>query len=315
MVLNASLDGPKFVQLFQPVLTALRALGGSGRPTEVVAKVALDLRVTEHELSETMESGSARFPNLVAWARFYLAKAGLIDSSKRGVWTLTDRAREQPPLNHASALALFKRVHASMDSERRDTGAPEASEDEQTAPTSPTVEAPIGHREQVLQVLQALSPSGFERFCQRLLRESGFQEVNVTGRSGDEGIDGIGILQVNLLVSFKVLFQCKRYKGAVGSPQVRDFRGAMMGRADKGIMLTTGAFTADARREALRDGVPPIELVDGPRLVAMLEELELGLKPVQAFALDTDFFADFGDQSRVAPAQQGGAADAASRRS
>ncbi|MDP2401913.1 MAG: restriction endonuclease, partial [Actinomycetota bacterium] len=134
---------------------------------------------------------------------------------------------------------------------------------------------------------------GFEAFSQRLLRESGFQDVKVTGRSGDGGIDGIGILEVNPLVSFKVLFQCKRYAGTVTPSQVRDFRGAMMGRADKGIILTTGSFTSEARKEGVRDGVPPIELVDGEKLVNMLEELELGLVPVRAYRIDDSFFDDF----------------------
>jgi restriction system protein len=94
-------------------------------------------------------------------------------------------------------------------------------------------------------------------------------------------------------VSFKVLFQCKRYKGSVNPAQVRDFRGAMMGRADKGIVITTGTFTADARKEAVRDGVPPIELVDGQKLIEMLENLELGLTPVQSYRVDDDFFNSF----------------------
>jgi restriction system protein len=117
--------------------------------------------------------------------------------------------------------------------------------------------------------------------------------VTITGRSGDGGIDGIGILQVNSLVSFKVLFQCKRYTGSVTPSQVRDFRGAMMGRADKGIIITTGSFTSDARKEAVRDGVPPIELVDGEKLVNMLEQLELGLKPQRTFDVDPTFFDQF----------------------
>ena len=149
------------------------------------------------------------------------------------------------------------------------------------------------HRQLIVDRLRNLTPSGFERFAQRLLRESDFEEVTITGRSGDGGIDGVGILQVNALVSFKVLFQCKKYSGAVTPSQVRDFRGAMQGRADKGIILTTGTFTADARREAVRDGVPPIELVDAEKLVSMLEKLELGLRPVKAFALDEDFFQEF----------------------
>jgi restriction system protein len=146
----------------------------------------------------------------------------------------------------------------------------------------------------VLERLRNLPAAGFERFAQRLLRESDFEEVTVTGRSGDGGIDGIGILQVNPLVSFKVLFQCKKYVGAVSASHVRDFRGAMQGRADKGIILTTGTFTADAKREAFRDGVPPIELVDGEKLVSMLEKLELGLRPVKTFTIDEAFFDKFG---------------------
>ncbi len=136
-------------------------------------------------------------------------------------------------------------------------------------------------------------PAGFERLCQRLLRESGFEQVIVSGRSGDGGIDGQGILQVNPFVSFKVLFQCKRYTGSVSSPQVRDFRGAMMGRADKGIILTTGTFTTDAQKEAVRDGVPPIELVHGEKLLDMFENLELGLTPRKTYDVDLHFFQEF----------------------
>ena len=149
-----------------------------------------------------------------------------------------------------------------------------------------TIPPVTDYREELVQTLQSLPAAGFERFCQRLLRESGFQEVTITGRSGDGGIDGIGILQVNALVSFKVLFQCKKYAGSVTPSHVRDFRGAMTGRADKGIIITTGSFTSEARKEAVRDGAPPIELVDGEKLAGMLEQLELGLRPRQTFEVD-----------------------------
>jgi restriction system protein len=139
----------------------------------------------------------------------------------------------------------------------------------------------------------SLPPAGFERLCQRILRESGFTQVVVTGQSGDGGIDGYGILQVNPLVSFKVLFQCKRYAKSVAPSQVRDFRGAMAGRADKGIIITTGTFTAEARREATRDGAPPVELIDGEKLIDMLENLELGLKAVTTYQVESSFFAEF----------------------
>ena len=125
------------------------------------------------------------------------------------------------------------------------------------------------------------------------MREAGFQRVVVTGKSGDGGIDGHGILQMNPFLSFKVLFQCKRYRGAVVPSQVRDFRGAMMGRADKGIIITTGSFTTEANKEARRDGVPPIELIDGDKLIEMFELLEIGLKPKKTFDIDENFFEEF----------------------
>jgi len=73
----------------------------------------------------------------------------------------------------------------------------------------------------------------------------------------------------------------------------------MEGRADKGIIITTSGFTADARKEALRDGARPIELVDGQKLVGMFEHLQLGLKPVKTFEVDDEFFDDFRDDDSV----------------
>lgn len=151
------------------------------------------------------------------------------------------------------------------------------------------------YRMELLNTIRNLSPSGFERLCQRLLRESGFRQVDVTGRSGDGGIDGKGLLQINPLLSMQVVFQSKRYQAntPVTVSQIRDLRGAMAGRTDKGIFITTSTFTADARKEALREGVPPIELVDAQKLVTMFEELELGLVPKKSYEIDRQFFEEF----------------------
>ena len=220
---------------------------------------------------------------------------GYIDASRHGVWTLTDKAGALDKLSATQAREIYRVVAAEF-TKPRGKGTSLAnidSPDEQVAPVSDADPTFINYREEVAAKLQALPAGGFERFCQRLLRESGFEEVTIKGRSGDGGIDGIGILQVNALVSFKVLFQCKRYAGSVSPSQVRDFRGAMMGRADKGIIITTGSFTSDARKEAVRDGVPPIELVDGEKLIQMLERLELGLNPRRTFEVDGAFFDQF----------------------
>lgn len=285
-------EGTRFLRWFGPLLDALRSLGGSGTPEEATDKVAELCKVPESEQNELMESGQPRFRNQVAWARFYLKREGLLDSSTRGVWRLTEKGKAVH-LTYAQAQEIF-RSQVKIDAAAR-------KQKQKDHPTEPEIDTPeemdlsvaADYRDRLLAVIQALPPDGFERLCQRLLREAGFQQVTVTGRTGDKGIDGHGILEVNPFVTFKVLFQCKRYKGSVGAPDVRDFGRAMQGRADKGIILTTGTFTLEARREARRDGALPIELVDGDKLVDMFEKLELGLKPRTVFDVDEGFFDEF----------------------
>lgn len=288
--------GPQFVRFFWPVVAAIQSLGGSARPDEVCAHIAKALNVSEEEQAEPLASGESRFENQVQWARFYLARAGFIDSSKRGVWTLTEKSRSLMSLSHDEAMDVFRSVQSkfrSSPTEVKDVGDDVELNDTKSVPSDDSATVIADYRQELLNLLRSIPPDGFERFCQLLLRESGFEEVSVTGKSGDGGIDGIGILQVNSLVSFKVLFQCKRYAGSVSASVIRDFRGAMMGRADKGIILTTGSFTAEAKREAIRDGAPPIELVDGEKIVRMLEDLELGLIPRKTFSVDLKFFEEF----------------------
>jgi restriction system protein len=290
------IKGPQFVRYFVPIIDVLKELGGSGRPTEVCDLIARQLNVSDRERSELIESGSPRFDKRVHWARFYLAKAGYVDASKRGVWSLTEKGQAVTKWSFDDAIQVFHAVQNQL----ADAKAAPATTSITTLPSEETlVESTTlwtditSYRIKLLEVLKALPPAGFERLCQRILREAGFEQVTVTGRTGDGGIDGHGILQLNPFVSFKVLFQCKRYAGTVGASQVRDFRGAMMGRADKGIIMTTGTFTADAQKEAHRDGVPPIELVNGEKLIDMFENLELGLIPRKTFDIDQHFFEAF----------------------
>ncbi len=283
-------EGTQFLHHFGPLLDALRALGGSATPEEATDKVAEISGAAEAQLNETLPSGGPRFKNQVAWARFYLKREGLLDSSKRGIWSLTDKGAKTR-LTYEDAQAIFKRQVQADAATRRKKRA--NTPNEIASPDEAEISAPSNYRDQLLGIILEMHFSGFERLCQRLLREAGFQQVSVTGRSGDCGIDGEGILELNPFVTFKVLFQCKRYKGSVGAPVIRDFRGAMLGRADKGIILTTGTFTQDARREARRDGAPPVELVDGDKLIDMFEKLELGLMPRTTFDIDQKFFDEF----------------------
>ena len=276
------------MQYFGPILEALRKLGGSGTPDEVVEQIAKDLAIPDEVQNELLPSGEPRFRNQVAWGRYYLVKAGLLDSSRRGIWSLTEQGRTSVLTDEDAQNIVIRVARAYRDGRETKTAKTESDEN-----TGLETDTPAGYRKEALELLLAMPPSGFERLSQRLLREAGFIQVVVTGQSGDGGIDGHGTLQINPLVSFKVLFQCKRYQGSVSASQVRDFRGAMAGRADKGIILTTGSFTTEARREASRDGVPPIELIDGEKLLDMLETLELGLTPIKTFLVDQPFFKEF----------------------
>ncbi len=251
-------------------------------------------------MEETMKSGQTRFYNQVAWARQYLVWEGLLDGSKHGVWSLSAKG-QATKLDAAKSREIFLKwvkFHSEIRRAAEDAVAGGSSEfSKVTAARSAKDEVVVPpdevEEEELLAVLRRLSPSGFERVCQRLLRESGFESVKVTGKSHDGGIDGIGILQLNPFVTLKVLFQCKRYKGTVSRAEVGDFRNAMLGRADKGIILTTGTFSAEAIKEANRDGAPPIELVDGDKLVSLFEKAKLGLKERTVFDVDHEFFQQF----------------------
>ncbi|MDP2335111.1 MAG: restriction endonuclease [Bacteroidota bacterium] len=276
----------EFVRWFGPLLDALRQLGGSAKPREASDKIAENLDLHEDKLNELLNSGQSRYYNQVAWARQYLVWEGLLDTSLHGIWALSAKG-ENTTLTDEQGREIFLKwvdIHrkAKLDkSEKEIIEEQEESEPDDIQPTNKT---------DLLQVLQSLTPEGFEKICQRLLRESGFEKVVVTGQSHDGGIDGYGTLEMNPFVSFKVLFQCKRYKGTVSRAQVGDFRNAMIGRAEKGIIMTTGTFSSDAIKEANRDGAPQVELVDGEKLIEMFKRVELGVKPKTVYEVDLPFF-------------------------
>lgn len=280
--------GPEFIRFFEPILQVLKESGGSGTTSEVIDRAIELLRIPEAEQEIALKNGQSRIRNQVQWARLYLVRSGYLDSSRRGVWSLTEKGAAAD-LATFDAYSVFQRVQSELQTDRKKKQLQEPFIDE----VDQTTVEPADYKGELLALVRSLPPSGFERLCQRLLRESGFQRVIVTGRSGDGGIDGIGVLQVNPFVTFSVLFQCKRYQGSVTPSHIRDFRGAMIGRADKGIIITTGTFTLDAKKEARRDGVPPIELVAGEDLIHLFEDLQLGLLPRKTFEIDRKFFDEF----------------------
>jgi len=276
-------------QLMLPLMKALVALGGSGSIDEIYEKV-VELEKFDDEtlaqLHNPEKSSQTQVAYRLAWARTYLKKAGYLENSARGVWALTDKARQSKEIDSREIVSHVRSLDKKTSKVSEDPTDPATAIDESPEET-------LAWRERLHHILiEEMSPDAFERLTQRMLRESGFVHVEVTGRTGDGGIDGKGIARINGLMSFHICFQCKKYKGSVGSPEIRDFRGATVGRADRGMFITTGSFTKSAIEEANRDGAAPIDLVDGDQLADKLKELALGVKTelVEKVTVDPEWF-------------------------
>ncbi|NTV25899.1 MAG: restriction endonuclease [Chlorobiaceae bacterium] len=277
---------PKYHELMNPLLQALRDLGGSGSIDEIYSRVSEILELPDEILAtlhDSERSSQTEVEYRLAWARTYLKKYGLLDNSERGVWVIVPDKKD---VSKVDPQVVVRKVR-EKDNKDRAAKPIQPKEDEELQDGTET------WRSLLFQVLtQKMAPEAFERLVKRMLRESGFVQVEVTGRSGDGGIDGKGIVRIGGLLSFHVLFQCKKYQGSVSAGTIRDFRGALVGRADKGLFVTTGTFTRDAIKEATRDGAPPIDLLDGDQLADKLKELRLGVKTelVESVSVDVEWF-------------------------
>jgi restriction system protein len=264
----AKIQIPTYDTLMNPTLQAIKLLGGSGTIEEIDNKVA-DIAGLSDEQQEVLHNpdkgGKTEVEYRLAWTRTYLKIYGALENSSRGVWALTPEGRKMDKVDPKEVVRTVRERMALGKRVAKETG--ELGDEKE-----------LTWREELLEIIQGMDPDAFERLTQRLLRECGFVQVEVTGKAGDGGIDGRGILRLGGVLSFHVIFQCKRWKGSVGPGQIRDFRGSMVGRADKGLFITTGAFTRDAEREATRDGAPAIDLMNGDQLVDKLKELSLGVQ-------------------------------------
>ena len=290
------MDVPTHYQLFNPTLDALRALGGSGSIDEIAKRVIQQGQFTDYVIQQLHGEGpQTELEYRLAWARTYLKSYGMVINSSRGVWALTEKGSG---VESVEPNAVLKFVRESYSQSKNEASAVSDLGDDLDLDVDSgiTLERDEDWRRHLLNVIRNMDPTKFERLCQRLLRESGFIDVEVTGRSGDGGIDGRGIIRFAGLIGFPVLFQCKRYSGnsTVTPSQIRDFRGAMTGRADRGLIITTGGFTQEAQREATRDGAPPIDLINGDLLVEKLKDLELGVsvstRQIEVVSIDEDWF-------------------------
>lgn len=277
-----------------PAFTALKELGGSGNNDEILNQVIKDLNIPD-EVADITHMGKVNQSELsyqLAWARTYLSKYGVIQNSARSVWSITPEFVGVDVLDEKEIVASVVKKNA----EKRNKATTTTTTDdipEDDDPTNDDEEYPDEikpWKEKLAEILQSMNPYGFERLTQRVLRECGFSQVEVTKKSGDGGIDGTGKLKINGIFSFNVAFQCKRYSGVVGAPDIRDFRGSLTTNIEKGLFITTGTFSKAAREEACSPGKQQIDLLDGEEFINKLTEYEIGVHPVTTYAIDEEFF-------------------------
>jgi len=277
------LDVYSYHEMMIPTLKALQALGGSANIEELNANTIDIMQIPDEMLNVLHKEDGAKseVEYRLAWARTYLKKYGLIGNSSRGVWSFVPSFEGNiDTLSSDAIVQAVRKMTVKKDKpESESINNIEEVEDEEDMleELEQDFEA-LNWRDKLQTVLLSMSPDAFERLTLRLLRESGFTQVEVTGQSNDKGIDDKGIIRLHGIMSFHMIFQCKRYKGSVTPSEIRDFRGAMQGRADKGLFITTGSFTTEAKREATRDGAPAIDLIDGETLIERLKDLGLGVE-------------------------------------
>ncbi len=275
---------PGYQFFIKPTIEALHQLGGSGANSEIYKKVIKNTNLSEEIIDEMHSFTMTEVEYKLMWARTYLKNYGAVESSKQGVWALTTKGAvlaKQDDLDIKEIVRFTNHKNGSakdLDSE------------------GDLLTEVKGWREQITDILLGMSPYAFEKLAQRLLRECGFSDVEVTKKSGDGGIDGTGKLRINGIFSFNVAFQCKRYKGAVGAPEIRDFRGSLSTNIEKGVLITTGSFTRAALEEASSEGKRLIDLMDGEDLINKLAEYGIGLNEVKSYEVDMDFFNSLNDE-------------------
>ena len=284
---------PRYHELMWPTLRALQDLGGSETNREIADKVIEIENLTEEQQAVMQKRGQYTLIEYrLLWVRSVLKRVGAVESSQRGVWSITERGRSLGPESMADVRTEYKKL-LDLDKAKRPAEPPDQAHEEDDAEGPPSGTEDHDWKTALLGKVMTMPPDAFERLSSRLLREAGFTDMRVTGKSGDGGIDGTGVYRLSL-VSFPIYFQSKKWSKGVGSKEVRDFRGAMAGRGDRGLLITTASFTAEAKKEATRDGAPPVDLIDGSSLCDLLKRFALGVRAkervVEDVEVDESFF-------------------------
>lgn len=277
------------------VIEALRSINGVGKTSavrEIIEGYLSERGVVEQS---TLPSGESKLGNDIRWARYYLVNSGHIaptSESGRGIWKLTPKGWSDALTKEFSDDVVGK----SNSSKKSESGNSTVAPEEDASPSDPLQEG--AWSDSLKKLLVTMPDKGFERLCAFLMTKNGLLAARVTGQAGDGGVDGEGLLAFDSLALIKtpVAWQCKRFEtNKVPSKAVRDFRGAIDGRASYGLIFTTSTFTHDAELEARRAGATPIELVGLDRLIDMLKDREIGVKEkiIKTYEVEDGFFDEY----------------------
>lgn len=279
------------------VLEILRVMEMPVTKAQVAAAVADRLGLSADQRAVMAPKGDIPLVDWeVGWDLSLFKNTGFLQQPRVGMWTLTDDGRRLSFEDHRRR----ERERNQQRRKQRQEATATTNQDHDAALAGPEVE--VDWQQELLDAMKAISPAAFEHLAAELLRTTGFDDVQVTGQSGDGGIDGIGIYRPAGLVSFRTAFQCKRYSGSVGPSAVRDFRGSFVGQADRGIFITTGSFTSMAAEEAVRAGAPTVDLIDGEDLCDLLKQHKIGvnvqLRTVEDVTVSGEYFERLEEASR-----------------
>jgi len=302
---------PDFQTVFLPLLKQISD-GKEYRYRDLIEILAEHFKLSDDERNEPLPSGNqAIFDNRVGWAKTYLKKAGLLDSPKRAVITITQRGLEVLKTNPSILNVHFLRQYPEFvefhTAKHEDTG--ETEEIDERDAIHETPEETLEHAyqsirkalaEEILTKVHKLSPAFFERLVVELLVKMGYggsitDAGKAIGRSGDEGIDGT--IKEDKLGLDIIYIQAKRWQqgNIVGRPEIHKFVGALAGQgAKKGVFITTSSFTKDALDYVPRNETK-IVLIDGVQLAQLMIDYNLGVTLQQSYEikrLDNDYFGD-----------------------
>jgi restriction system protein len=294
---------------YQTIMLPLLRLLGDGRErslSEAIEAISDEFHLTPDERQQLLPSGTSTvIGSRVGWARTYMKKAGLVDSTRRGFIRATERGldvlKQNPKRIDVKFLDQFPEFVEFRALRREEPAAP-VSHAVETTPEEALEEAyqrlRVSVESELLQRVKTASPAFFERLVVDLLVKMGYggsfrDAGQAVGRSGDGGIDGI--IKEDRLGLDVIYIQAKRWEAAVGRPEIQKFAGALQGhRARKGVFITTSSFTNDAEEFAARID-SKIVCIDGPTLARLMVDNAVGVSLLSSYSLlkvDSDYFTE-----------------------